>query len=484
MTVATAQSLSMIARLARMYGPRKLHDLLTPAQRQVMKYSWEANVRPLGRMPSGEYTGQEEPPGDWRIWLLLPGRNWGKTRTLNEWVRKKAKKHPGCRIGVVGATTSEVRKIVGQGPSGLLNICPPWERPNWNVTDQCYEFPNSSIAFLMTAEKPDIMRGFNLHFLALDEFAKYRQMVEVWYQAQFCLRMPVRGGKAQMLIATTPRPLQLLRDIRGRDNTVVTIGTSFENSANTDPDTVKEWLRWKDTTYGRQELGGELFDEQVGAIFSRKWYHYVEDALLPPLERVGVGFDPAETSKKQSDEHGIIVAGSEGHDAKQNGYLLDDYSMRGTPDAAAKRAVEAYRDWGATFMKIDGGRNGEASVALVRVVAQSMGVNVHILPPKGGNLGKRAWGEPIKALYEEGRIFHSTRTMQDDRGITDVPVLRQFEEQQCTWTEECDTGPDRWSPDRMDAGNYVLTELMLKGGTARQAGLNSGTRRAAAPRRM
>jgi len=30
---------------------------------------------------------QLAPPGGWRIWLLLAGRGFGKTRTICEWVR-------------------------------------------------------------------------------------------------------------------------------------------------------------------------------------------------------------------------------------------------------------------------------------------------------------------------------------------------------------------------------------------------------------
>jgi phage terminase large subunit-like protein len=459
---------SLLAQVAAKVGPEKLYRLMTPEQRLFARYSYEANARPMGRLPTGEYTGQMEPPGDWRVWLLLPGRNWGKTWTLNQWIRRRAKKYPGCRIGVVGATTAEVRKTVGQGESGLLNICPPWEKPHWNVTDQCYEFPNGSNAFLITAEKPDTMRGPQFHFLALDEFAKFRRIMEVWYNAQFCLRLPVRGGRAQMMITTTPRPLQILRDIRIKDTTAVTVGSSFENAAHTDPSTVKEWLAWKDTQIGRQELMGELFDEQAGAIFSRKWYKYIADEKLPQMDRIGVGFDPAETSRKESDDSGIIVAGRSGVGIAARAYILDDRTGHGTPDAMARRAVETYRDWGASFMKIDCGRGGEAFIALVRMAAQQLNVSVNVLAGKGGNLGKRAWSEPIKGVYEQGRIFHTTRTLDE----SDIPVLRALEEQQCTWTEECETGPERWSPDRMDAANYVLTELMLQGQIV-QAGLNS-----------
>lgn len=300
-------SQSLLAQLAHKYGPRGLHDALTPKQRQIMKYCWEANARPLSRLPSGEYVGQMEPPGNWRTWLCMAGRGWGKTRTLNEWVRTKAKKHPGCRIAIIGATASEARKITGEGESGLINICPPWERPHFNVTNQVYEFPNSRWRFCTLQKSLVYFGDRNFIFVASDELAKWRRLGECIYNIQFGLRLPVKGGRAQWMISTTPQPLQTLRDIRRKQNTVVTIGTSFDNVANLDAETIEEWNAWRHTTIGRQELFGELFDEVVGAVYKRSWIQQIAEKDIPPLDRIGVGVDPAET-ETGNDDTGIIVA--------------------------------------------------------------------------------------------------------------------------------------------------------------------------------
>jgi phage terminase large subunit-like protein len=42
----------------------------------ALERSWPAIARP----------NQLPPAGNWQIWLLLPGRGFGKTRTLAEWV--------------------------------------------------------------------------------------------------------------------------------------------------------------------------------------------------------------------------------------------------------------------------------------------------------------------------------------------------------------------------------------------------------------
>ena len=49
--------------------------------------------------------------------------------------------------------------------------------------------------------------------------------------------------------------------------------------------------------------------------------------------------DPAVSNEEGSDETGIVVVGEAegGH-----GFVLEDYSMRGTPDECMKQAVWAY----------------------------------------------------------------------------------------------------------------------------------------------
>jgi hypothetical protein len=47
---------------------------------------------------------QFEPQGDWRTWLVMAGRGYGKTRMGAEWVSALATQYPGARFALVGAT--------------------------------------------------------------------------------------------------------------------------------------------------------------------------------------------------------------------------------------------------------------------------------------------------------------------------------------------------------------------------------------------
>lgn len=67
---------------------------------------------------------QIAPAGEWRAWLILAGRGFGKTRTGAEWVRAAAEADGDLRIALVGANAIDARGVMVEGESGLLAICP------------------------------------------------------------------------------------------------------------------------------------------------------------------------------------------------------------------------------------------------------------------------------------------------------------------------------------------------------------------------
>src|SRR4051812_39131282 len=57
---------------------QKVLASLSPEQAEQIRWDWRFWARP----------NQFPPPGDeWRTWLILAGRGWGKTRVASEWVR-------------------------------------------------------------------------------------------------------------------------------------------------------------------------------------------------------------------------------------------------------------------------------------------------------------------------------------------------------------------------------------------------------------
>ena len=53
---------------------------------------------------------QFEPQGDWRTWLVMAGRGYGKTRMGAEWVSALATQYSGARFALIGATLNEARQ--------------------------------------------------------------------------------------------------------------------------------------------------------------------------------------------------------------------------------------------------------------------------------------------------------------------------------------------------------------------------------------
>lgn len=74
---------------------------------------------------------QDVPNGDWRVWMILAGRGFGKTRVGAEWVRALAKANPGIRIALVGATLAEARAVMVEGESGVISVSRAGEIASW-----------------------------------------------------------------------------------------------------------------------------------------------------------------------------------------------------------------------------------------------------------------------------------------------------------------------------------------------------------------
>ena len=273
-----------------------------------------------------------------------------------------------------------------------------------------------------------------------DELAKWQFAQEAWDQLQFGLRF---GTHPQVLVSTTPRPIKLLKDIIADAHTVVTRGSTLENTNNLAPQFVNTIRRkYEGTRLGRQEIYAEILDDVPGAM----WSHEKLDALrlkpsqVPPLKRIVVSIDPAMTSGEDADETGIIVAGL-GYD--NNGYLLEDGSGVMQPNEWAMKAVKLYAQRGADRIIGETNNGGDMIESTIRAVAPNVSYKgVH------ASRGKAIRAEPISALYEQGRIHH-------------VGSFLQLEDQMASFTQDFDRSTAGYSPDRLDAMVWAFTELML-----------------------
>ncbi len=376
------------------------------------------------------------PPGEWRVWLILAGRGYGKTRAGAEWVRERVESGAARRIALVAETESEGRNVLVEGESGILAVGPPRFRPLYESSKRRLTWPNGAIATLYSGDEPDQLRGPQHDLAWADEPAKWKYATEAWNNLELGLRL---GTHPRVLATTTPRPIPLLKELLRDPATIVTRGSTYENAGNLAPGFLKRIReKYEGSRVGRRELYAEMLEDVPGALWQRDNLERHRVGTAPELRRIVIGIDPATTSGEDSNETGIIVAGKcAGGDA----YVLEDLSCRSSPDGWARRAVAALRRHRADRIVAETNNGGD----MVERVLRTVSANV---PYRGvrATKGKAVRAEPIAALYEQGRVHH-------------VGMWGALEDQMCSFT------PDRieGSPDRVDALVWCLTELMQCG---------------------
>jgi len=376
---------------------------------------------------------QLAPQWNWRTWLILAGRGWGKTRTGAEWVRKQAKLYP--LVNLIAATADDARDIMIEGESGIMAICPNGERPEYKPSRRCLIWPNGAKSLIFTADEPERLRGKQHMKLWMDELASWRY-VDSYDQAMFGLRL---GDNPQTVVTTTPRPTKIIRNLAKEITTHVTRGSTYDNKLNLAPAFLAEIIKkYEGTRLGRQELNAEILDDNPHALWKRDRIDELRVANHPDLRRVVIGVDPSVTSLNTSDETGIIAAGVSKDD---HGYILDDLSLIASPDGWAREAVAAYHEHGADRLVAEVNNGGDLVEVVIRTIDPKIAYK-----KVNASRGKAKRAEPVAALYEQGKVHH-------------VGSFPKLEDQMCSYDPEDENGD---SPDRMDALVWALTELMLK----------------------
>lgn len=455
---------------------------LDPQELVALRYNWQFWARP----------NQLAPGGSWTHWLLLAGRGFGKTRTGAEWVLERVASGKAKRIALVAPTAADVRKVMVEGESGILACSPPWNTPLFEPSKLQLTWPNGAIAQLFSAEEPERLRGPQCDTYWADELAAWAKLEETWDMLQFGFRL---GDDPRGCITTTPKPVIRVKELLKAEKTgevAVTRGSTYDNKANLAPQFFSTVVKkYEGTRLGRQELDAEILEDMPGALWNRT---AIDNARVPnpgpamvpilmssdpvpgsrpevhdltalagiarsiveqvpeDLSRIVVAVDPNASNNEGSDETGIVVAakGVSGH-----GYVLADFSMRGSPNEWATTVVLAHDLFradriigeanqggnmvehtittAAKFLKMDGKRSSDF-VGIVLVHATR---------------GKVTRAEPVAALYEQGRVSH-------------VGTHSVLEDQMCLFTSDFDRKAMGYSPDRVDALVWALTHLFLE----------------------
>ncbi|WP_235603494.1 phage terminase large subunit family protein [Piscirickettsia litoralis] len=245
------------------------------------------------------------------------------------------------------------------------------------------------------------------------------------------------GENNRVLVTTTPKPRPLIKQLVKDPKTVISKGSTFENSNNLSSAFAEKMReKYEGTRLGRQELEAEILDDSAGALWT---YGLIENQRTHErpeyFQRIVVAIDPSVTATEESDECGLVVAGI---DREGKGYLLEDASEVMSPLEWCQKAVDLYRKWSADLIVAEVNNGGDLVESMVRSIDKNISYKkVH------ATRGKVIRAEPIANLYTQGKCYH----------LGCFPVL---EDQICTWTPD---DPD--SPDRLDALVWAFTELMI-----------------------
>lgn len=425
---------------------------------------------------------QIPPPADdpWFVWLLTGGRGVGKTDAGAAAMDEHAKGPPcmpgipgGHRMAIVAPTLGDASDACVHGPSGLIAHNPTVvERTRKGGT--FVTWPNGAEAKLFGAyTKQDVERlraGGNRCFVWAEELAAWRYLRACWNHMVLGLRI---GARPRVVASSTPKNRPHFVKIMRASTTVVTRARTRDN-----PHLAADVRQRYEDTYagtrlGRQELDGELLEDVEGALWNDELLeqHRVHPDDAPAkYRRIVVAVDPSWGTT--NDECGILVVGK-----AWNGqaYVLEDCSLRGGPNAWAERAAEAFHTWKADALIAEGNFQGEQVRLAMAQVQHPRGK-----PPfrlVNASRGKHLRAEPVVMLYEQGRVHHVGRlALLEHQMTTWVPseppdadadedeagdMLSSAGGEGESETDDDEVMPSSFSPDRVDALVFAVTDLML-----------------------
>jgi phage terminase large subunit-like protein len=311
-----------------------------------------------------------------------------------------------------------------------------------NKSDWFYEFSNGSsiwVGGLDDKERTEKILGNEYATIFLNEASQISFQA---YETIITRLNPPPGMNAKMIIDYNPPSIQhwgykMFHKRKFPDGRQIPEGDFVKllmnpkDNPHIDPGYLKRLSLLSEVKRKRFLEGQYSLDS--GSLWKRAWIKYEEH---PPegMYRVVIGVDPAGTV--DGDEIGIVVCGQ----YEENFYILDDFSLHGTPKTWAEEVAAAYKKWGADLVVAEKNYGGDMVKSTIENALKY--INVELV---NSSRGKIVRAEPISALYEQGLVYHRTQ-------------FNDLEDEMCIYE------PDgTQSPNRMDAMVFAMTELTGEG---------------------
>lgn len=446
-----------IAARSRAMGTRSLLEQISDLP-EAKRAALIASITPRewrSLMASPEFTcrpKQLPPPGDWRWWVILAGRGFGKNYAAAAFIRHRVEREGAMAIGLVGAKLGDVIAEMLESPEGgIFAAFPPEHRPTWiSRKDNIVSFHTGAIGYCYSSEVPEV-RGPNLDTVWMDDVPKWHlpNVPVLFDNVERALRKETTtGARSCGIVTSTPAPIQILRELCADDGAYVVTGATDENTMGLDPSYLRRLdQRVVSSTTAARERRGEMVEDEEGALWTAEIIEDTRVRAAPRLSRVLVCIDPAASTKDTSDLTGIVVVGL-GVDG--DAYVLSEHSGRYAPEAWGALVVQVYQRCAAfkcsVGVLVEDNRIGDSAAANVRAAMREK---------KGANAAdamaiveRHAWdskgvrAEPVATLFRRGRVHI-------------VGELPHLEDEMTTWVPT----RQKESPNRIDALVHGVTVL-------------------------
>ena len=214
-----------------------------------------------------------------------------------------------------------------------------------------------------------------------------------------------------------------------------------DNAANL-PSSVFDTLKEMGERNRRRFLLGEYAADVEEALWRRSMIVRADDVGL--MDRIVIGLDPAASSQPGSDNTGIVACGIKGNPRK--GYVLEDASGKFRPEEWARVALSLYHEMHADCIVAEVNQGGEMVESMIRAIEANSGKMPARIKMVHATKGKGLRAEPIAGLYERKLILHAGE-------------FPELEDEMTSFTVDFDRRSQGYSPDRLDALVWAMTEL-------------------------
>lgn len=369
---------------------------------------------------------------------MIPTHN---SRAGAEWVKKKVEENPGCKLLLLGRTSSDVRDVM---VSAILEAYPPEERPEYIPSKRRLEFSNDSFALCTSSESPDQLRGPQAHFAWADELAALKAIQDssgatAWSNLLAATRL---GDNPQIFGTTTPKRTPLMKKLveESKDPSKriqIIRGSTFDNATLSENYLQSIVGQYGNSDLAKQELYGEMLGDAEGLIFTQEMIDNATDhsGVIPNYPLRFIAVDPS-VSENPNDECGIIAVQvtQENDLTKRRAFILEDFSLKAGPDVWSKVVVDAAKKYNTKMVVYEKNMGG----ALVSMALTAHDPTLKTFPVVATK-GKQTRAEPVVVVMQQGRVKFNG-------------VMAELFDQLNFWDPES----SRYSPDRLDAFVWAI----------------------------